>query len=658
MAEKIKGMEQAYNLFRQTPIPVCILKGPNLIVEMANEPTLQLWGRGNDVIGLPLEQAVPEVKGQGYTEMINEVRESGVAKQVYESPVTLRRNGKQEVVYINYIYQPYFEEDKERAVGVLAIGNEVTEQVRLRIRADESEERFHTLADQAPMMVFLADTDAVVTFWNRYWLDYTGQSFEQALGRAWDEIVHPDDFQTLLHGYLAATKAQQSYSIEARMKRWNGEYRYILFTGGPRYSSDGTPRGNFGTGVDIHDRKLAENASKESEINLRNTILQSPVATCIVKGPSFVLDIANTRMFELWGRGADDLMHKPIFEGLPEARNQGLEELLLHVYNSGETFTANERQVQLPRNGTIEQVYVNFTYQPYFDSNRSIAGVLAVAIDVTEQVKARREIEQIVTLRTNKLADANEALLGSNRELARSNVNLGEFAYAASHDLKEPIRKMQVFSARIKESLGERLLPNEKHYFERMEAAALRMASLIDNLLSFSEVSMQKESDEDVDFNQLLDIVLDDLELEIEDKKALIEVEKLFTIKGHHRQLQQAFQNLIGNSLKYTRPGTVPHIKISCNKVMGIQTSLPLSEKEQKCTFYCLTIQDNGIGFEQENAECIFNVFTRLHGSAEYKGTGIGLSIVRKVIENHHGYIRAESQLGEGAAFKVLLPVD
>jgi signal transduction histidine kinase len=199
--------------------------------------------------------------------------------------------------------------------------------------------------------------------------------------------------------------------------------------------------------------------------------------------------------------------------------------------------------------------------------------------------------------------------------------------------------------------------PAEKHYFDRMEAAASRMASLIETLLSYSVVSMQKEGDEEIDLNELLAVVLDDLELEIEEKKAMIKVGNLFTIKGHHRQLQQAFQNLIANALKYSKPGVVPEVTVNCDKLMGKDTSLALSEKDQEKTFYCVTIRDNGIGFKQEYAERIFNVFTRLHGMTQYQGTGIGLSIVRKVIENHNGHIWAESDVEQGAAFKVLLPV-
>jgi signal transduction histidine kinase len=181
------------------------------------------------------------------------------------------------------------------------------------------------------------------------------------------------------------------------------------------------------------------------------------------------------------------------------------------------------------------------------------------------------------------------------------------------------------------------------------------MSSLIDSLLSFSQVSLHPNIDDDVDLNQLINVVLEDLDLEIEAKGATIEVDRLFTVKGHHRQLQQAFQNLIGNAIKYSKPGVSPKVHISCSKVLGKETGFDLSEMQEEQSFYCISVKDNGIGFEQAEAERIFNVFTRLHGNSEYKGTGIGLSIVRKVIENHKGHIRAESVPGYGATFKIYM---
>jgi signal transduction histidine kinase len=129
-------------------------------------------------------------------------------------------------------------------------------------------------------------------------------------------------------------------------------------------------------------------------------------------------------------------------------------------------------------------------------------------------------------------------------------------------------------------------------------------------------------------------------------------------MQGHQRQLQQAFQNLLSNALKYNKPGIVPLINISYQQIIGKESGLKLTQEEQQKVFYSVSINDNGIGFEQAEAERIFNVFTRLHGNAEYKGTGIGLSIVRKVIENHNGHIWASSQPGVGSTFHILLPAD
>ena len=204
--------------------------------------------------------------------------------------------------------------------------------------------------------------------------------------------------------------------------------------------------------------------------------------------------------------------------------------------------------------------------------------------------------------------------------------------------------------------MNSRLSEEESQYFERMELASTRMGSLIDDLLNYSQLSLRPTSFEAVDLNQVLTLVLNDLDLEAEMKNAKVHVGKLFTIQGHHRQLQQAFQNLVGNALKYTKPGVIPEININGKKISGKDSGLHLSAREKQSDFYVISIQDNGIGFEQKDADRIFNVFTRLHGNAEYKGTGIGLSITRKVIENHNGYIKAESKPGEGSTFLVYLP--
>jgi light-regulated signal transduction histidine kinase (bacteriophytochrome) len=287
------------------------------------------------------------------------------------------------------------------------------------------------------------------------------------------------------------------------------------------------------------------------------------------------------------------------------------------------------------------------------DNQPKIIGTL---MDITEERKAAAVLEHKVEERTKELEHAIQALKRSNQELGRSNANLEEFAYAASHDLKEPIRKVSTFLERLKRSL-ENLTTSEIQLFDRLENATQRMGLLVDDLLKFSHVSERPVEKEEVDLNVKMERVLIDLELQIEEKKASINVGKLPVVLGYRRQLQQLFQNLIANALKYSRPEQPPIVTVSSQTVFGNAVSDQVLPEQAEQRFHLIEVRDNGIGFEQAYAEKIFKMFQRLHAKAEYPGTGVGLSIARKVIENHSGYIWAESQPGQGATFKVLLPV-
>jgi hypothetical protein len=284
---------------------------------------------------------------------------------------------------------------------------------------------------------------------------------------------------------------------------------------------------------------------------------------------------------------------------------------------------------------------------------------MILALDVTHQVLARKKIEDIVIQRTKELNDAYNALKSNNEELKKSNNNLEDFAYAASHDLKEPIRKIRTFANRIRANVGQELIEQNLHYFDRMDKSTERMQVLIDDLLEYSHVSTATGFVEDIDLNKKIKLVLEDLELEVADRKAKVTAAPLPVIKGHRRQIQQLFQNLITNALKFSKPGVPPEINITHSLVTGEDVPLfNLSEQHRKQPYHLIEISDNGIGFEQEYSDKIFKMFQRLHGKAEYSGTGVGLAIVRKVVENHKGYIRADSEPGIGASFKVLLPVE
>lgn len=265
--------------------------------------------------------------------------------------------------------------------------------------------------------------------------------------------------------------------------------------------------------------------------------------------------------------------------------------------------------------------------------------LINVFMDITSTKEAQ--------LRQQKLLD----------ELQRSNANLEEFAYAASHDLQEPLRKIYTFADKLKQDLQAQLNSSQQMMFGRIESATQRMRSLIDDLLSYSQVSAKAETFEPVSLNEIVVQVLADLETIITDTKATINLGKLPTVKGDKRQLQQMFQNLIGNAIKYRQPGVLPQITITCQKAQRTDPAIANLPEGKKEDFYLIEIKDNGIGFEQEYAEKIFQVFQRLHGRNEYEGTGVGLAIVQKVVTNHKGHISAQSSPGNGATFSILLPI-
>lgn len=241
-------------------------------------------------------------------------------------------------------------------------------------------------------------------------------------------------------------------------------------------------------------------------------------------------------------------------------------------------------------------------------------------------------------------------------ELQRSNRNLEQFAYVASHDLQEPLRKIQAFGDILQTQYAPIVGEAGADMIQRMQSAAARMQVLIKDVLTYSRVSNRGEVHVPVDLSTVAREVINDLETVIDDKKALLTVGSLPTIMGDALQLRQLVQNLISNSLKFAKPDRLPEITIMSEKVRGRESGFVVSPTDSNRLFYLVTITDNGIGFDPQYAERIFQVFQRLHGRSEYQGTGIGLAIVQKVVENHYGYITATGRPGEGATFRLLLP--
>ena len=241
-------------------------------------------------------------------------------------------------------------------------------------------------------------------------------------------------------------------------------------------------------------------------------------------------------------------------------------------------------------------------------------------------------------------------------DLQRSNRNLEQFAYVASHDLQEPLRKIQQFGDILQSSYASALDESGQDMLARMRSAAERMRILIKDVLAYSRITTKRETAKAVDLNEILREVTSDLEASVVETNAIVQIDTLPVVSGDAAQLRQLFQNLISNALKFTKPRQHPQLRLRYTVQRGRDTGLPVSASDETRQFYRLELSDNGIGFNPHEAEKIFQVFQRLHNRKEYQGTGIGLAIVQKVVDNHQGYIHAEGRPEEGATFTILLP--
>lgn len=253
-------------------------------------------------------------------------------------------------------------------------------------------------------------------------------------------------------------------------------------------------------------------------------------------------------------------------------------------------------------------------------------------------------LEVKVEERTAELAQANEKLRAFAGDLERSNRELQDFAFVASHDLQEPLRKIQAFGDRLKSKYGQGLSEEGRDYLERMQAAAKRMHTLINDLLTFSRVTSKAQPFVPVDLGRIAHEVLSDLEVRVQQTGGRVEVGTLPTLDADPLQMRQLLQNLIGNGLKFHRPDVPPVVEVRASVTDGDRPGVRLE------------VEDNGIGFDTKYLDRIFTPFQRLHGRTEYEGTGMGLAVCRRIVERHGGTITAESAPGQGAKFTVVLP--
>ncbi len=503
------------NLVMQSPVPKAILRGKDMVIEMANDVLLNnIWRKtGTGVHGKKIFEVFPELTEQKYAALLDEVYTTGKVHSESESLIFINAEDGVHKFYIDFEYAPLREMGVIYGIKITLI--DVTEKVEARKKIEESENRFRSLTESIPQLIWETDESGNALFASGKWLEYTGV---KPTGEAeWRAVIHPDDFEENAKVWAHSLATGQVYRCDVRIKNKEGFYRWHTVIGEPVLSKDNKIIKWVGAFTDIHTEKA-------------------------------------------------------------------------------------------------------FT----------------------------QELEKQVAKRTKELEENNIALEKMNKELQ-------SFAYISSHDLQEPLRKIQTFASQIMEKESQHLSGSGQDKFQRMYNAAQRMQNLINDLLSYSRTNTHERIFEKTNLAKIIEEVKDDLKEELEKKQGSIESDASYEMNIIPFQFRQLLYNLVSNSIKFTNPGIPPSIKIKTGIVRG--EAVEGKGLSSGVSYYHICISDNGIGFEQQYDEKIFEVFQRLHGKSEYPGTGIGLAIVKKIVDNHGGIITAKGEQGKGATFDIYIPM-
>ncbi len=617
---------QFRNLVTQSPIPMAIFRGKDLIIELGNEVMFKtLWHKKpEEVLGKKLVDAFPELIEQKFPELLRTVLESGIAHKEFEAIAYLSTPEGLKKHYLDFEYAPLREIDQSTS-GIMVTVLDVTEKVESRQLIKESAERLRLATEGAQIATWDLDlTTSEIIYSGQlpqfFGYDETHEMTHQEMRNQ----IHPEDIHTIVESAYETALQTGFYHYEARAVQPDKSIRWIRTIGKVFFDTDQKPYRMVGTMMDITERKRSGQILERSEKKFR-TLADSMPQHIWTGEPDGTLNYFNQSVYDYSGLTPEQVKTDGWLQIVhPDDKEENIKQWISRLY-----------RWQMSR------------AIPQKDEEGNILMWVGTSTDIHDRKLFIDDLEENVRERTKQLSKLNQ-------DLQKSNEDLAQFAYVASHDLQEPLRKIQTFTTRIIDVEREHLSEKGKDYFARIQSSSSRMQQLILDLLSYSRINSGKKLMEAVDLNKLLESVKEHLKESIEQKKAQVIAIKLPTLFAIPFQFEQLLTNIISNALKFSKGNIAPVIRIEAESIHGKE--IKSFAIDHTIYYHHLTISDNGIGFEPQYKERIFQVFQRLHGKEEYEGTGIGLSIVKKIVDNHNGLITAESELGKGTTFHIYIP--
>ena len=578
---------QLRSLVQDVPVGIAVLRGPKFVVEMANVTYLQIIDRKEEnFVGRPLFQGLPEVK-EAVQPLLNDVYKKGIPFQGHEFPVVIIRHGKKEIAYFDFVYQPTF--NNGVIDGIVVVANEVTPAVLAKQKISASERKFREVVMQSPIgMAIILGEDMVIDIANKKILDTLWQKpSDEVLGKKLIEAfpeLKSQRFPLMLRQVYQTGVPHSEREAIVYLKGPDGLQKfYVDFIYEPLFD---TSQKVFGIIVTVNDvtkrveyRKRIEEAEEKSRLAIASAHLGIYEWDIVTDKITF-----SPRLLEIFGM--QEALHPNLTSAVhPDdmaIRNAAHAEAVKtgHLHYEVRINRSDGKLVWIRAAGTVLR-----------NKEGKSTTLIGIVQDITEEKIFSEELERQVQLRTEQLQAANEEIAATNEDLAEANsmlVNanfeLEQFNYAASHDLQEPVRKIQTFANYL---LTEEVTVGSAKLNElltKILKASNRMKNIIDDLLSYAHNSRTEKHFVPTDLNVVLESVRTDLDLMIEQKHAKVEIDHMPTIQAEPAQMHQLFTNLMSNSLKFTRPGVAPVIKVH-SKSSGDRVHI--------------TFDDNGLGFSR-----------------------------------------------------------
>lgn len=620
---------ELYNFLMEAPVGSAVLEGPQHVFRLVNPLYLSLLFPGKtaaDFLGKSVQDVIPEVRNQGFIDILDNVYNTGVPFTAKKMPIALYQNNELRHLYVNFTYRPKFNEHG-KINGIIAVIVEVTDEVREKDELEKVLNKFNTVVENLGEGLIIFDPDGTIQSFNPEGLKLHGY---RSIHDVKTEKDVEDYFELFEDGkklpmsmwpHTRILRGEKLTGLELEMHR-EGKISYFSYNGTPIVNPDGSISLAVLTIRDVTKKRESLRIMNREKQKFEAIFFDSPAAMALLRGPEFNFEKVNQKFIEIMGNRS--LQDKPLLEALPEMKGQSFYELMKGVFYTGSPFIGNEILVKIKPKSDSDQedMYLDFSYSRLDDGEGKPYGVYIHAIDITEKVLARKKIEEALKARD-------------------------EFISIASHELKTPLTSLKL-QAQIQRRLIQKNDPKayeEKRiatFSEATDAQITKLNRLVDDMLDISRIKTGKLTinPDIVDLSKLILNVIDDMRsLFSANNFPMMNLNQEIIGTWDALRIEQVIANLLTNAIRY---GMDRPVAIEAKKENGLAI---------------IKVQDQGMGIDELHFTRIFDRFERINAK-EISGLGLGLFLTKQIVEAHNGKIFVESVLGKGSVFTVELPVN